>query len=211
MPVIPVESFTMKNKFLKEVLQWVEAIAIAIVLAILIRGFLFEPVIIEGSSMMNTLVDSDRVILNKISLAFNEPEPGDVVVIEIEPPYFNVLKFLNDSELAKKLLPTMTGADYIKRVIAVEGDIVDIKNGYVYVNGEKIDEPYIKEEGITRQMITAMPYTVEEDKFFVMGDNRGASRDSRTIGTINLDQIIGKASYRIWPIQKIGNIDGYWE
>ncbi|MCK5758017.1 MAG: signal peptidase I, partial [Clostridiales bacterium] len=155
----------MKNKFLKEVLQWVEAIAIAIVLAILIRGFLFEPVIIEGSSMMNTLVDSDRVILNKISLAFNEPEPGDVVVIEIEPPYFNVLKFLNDSELAKKLLPTMTGADYIKRVIAVEGDIVDIKNGYVYVNGEKIDEPYIKEEGITRQMITAMPYTVEEDKF----------------------------------------------
>lgn len=200
----------MKNTILKEVLQWVEAIAIAVVLAILIRGFLFEPVIIEGSSMMDTLVDSDRVILNKISLTFNEPEPGDVVVIEIEPPYFEVLKFLNDSKLAKRLLPTMTGADYIKRVIAVEGDTVDIKDGYVYVNGEIIDEAYIKEEGITRQMITAMPYTVEEDKFFVMGDNRGASKDSRTIGTINLEQIIGKAGYRIWPLHRIGNIDGYW-
>jgi len=201
----------MKNKFLKEVLQWIEAIAIAVVLAILIRGFLFEPVIIDGSSMMNTLIDSDRVILNKISLTFNEPVPGDIVVIEIEPPYFEVLKFLNDSKLAKRLLPTLTGADYIKRVIAVEGDIVDIKDGYVYVNGEKIDEPYIKQDGITRQMITAMPYTVEEDKFFVMGDNRGASKDSRTIGTIYLEQIIGKAGYRIWPLNRLGNIDGYWE
>ena len=117
----------MKNKFLKEVLQWIEAIAIAILLAILIRGFLFEPVIIEGSSMMDTLIDSDRVILNKIALAFNEPEPGDVVVIEIEPPYFNVLKFLNDSKLAKKLLPTMTGADYIKRVIAIEETLLILK------------------------------------------------------------------------------------
>jgi len=201
----------MKNKFLKEVLQWVEAIAIAVVLAILIRGFLFEPVIIEGTSMLNTLEDKDRVILNKITLAFNEPEPGDIVVIEIEPPYFNVLTFLNDNALAKRLLPTLTGADYIKRVIAIEGDVVDIIEGYVYVNGEKVDEPYIKEDGITRQMITAMPYTVEEGKLFVMGDNRGASRDSRTIGTIDEEQIIGIAGYRIWPINKLGNVDGYWK
>jgi len=161
--------------------------------------------------MLNTLEDKDRVILNKITLAFNEPEPGDIVVIEIEPPYFNVLTFLNDNALAKRLLPTLTGADYIKRVIAIEGDVVDIIEGYVYVNGEKVDEPYIKEDGITRQMITAMPYTVEEGKLFVMGDNRGASRDSRTIGTIDEEQIIGIAGYRIWPINKLGNVDGYWK
>lgn len=201
----------MKNKFLKEVLQWVEAIAIAVVLAILIRGFLFEPVIIEGTSMLNTLENKDRVILNKITLAFNEPEPGDVVVIEIEPPYFNVLKFLNKSDLAQKLLPTLTGADYIKRVIAVEGDIVDIIDGFVYVNGEMIDEPYVKESGVTRSLTLAMPYEVEEGKLFVMGDNRTASRDSRTIGTIDREQIIGIAGYRIWPINKLGNIDGYWK
>ena len=201
----------MKNKFLKEVLQWVEAIAIAIVLAILIRGFLFEPVIIDGSSMLDTLENGDRVILNKITLAFNEPEAGDIVVIEIEPPYFNVLGFLNKSALAKKLLPTVTGADYIKRVIAVEGDTIDIRNGYVYVNDNMIDEPYVLQDGVTRQISTAMPYTVEEGMYFVMGDNRGASRDSRTIGTIDEDQIIGKASYRIWPLGKIGNVDGDWQ
>ena len=201
----------MKNKFLKEVLQWVEAIAIAVVLAILIRGFLFEPVIIEGTSMLDTLEDKDRVVLNTITLAFNDPEPGDIVVLEVEPPYFNVLTFLNNSNIAKKLLPTLTGADYIKRVIAVEGDVVDIIDGYVYVNGEKIDEPYVKEDGTTRQLVTAMPYTVEEGKLFVMGDNRTASRDSRTIGTIDLEQVIGVAGYRIWPVSKIGTIDGYWK
>lgn len=201
----------MKNKFLKEVLQWIEAIAIAIVLAILIRGFLFEPVIIDGTSMLDTLENGDRVILNKITLTFNEPEPGDIVVIEIDPPYFNVLTFLNKSALAKRLLPTVTGADYIKRIIAVEGDTVDIRDGYVYVNDVKLDEPYVLKEGVTRQIVTAMPYTVEEGKYFVMGDNRGASRDSRTIGTIEEEQVLGKASYRIWPLSKIGNVDGDWK
>lgn len=201
----------MKNKVLKEVLQWIEAIAIAVVLAILIRGFLFEPVIIDGSSMLDTLENGDRVILNKISLAFNEPKPGDVVVLEVEPPYFKVLKFLNNSKLAQKLLPTLTGADYIKRVIAIEGDEIDIIDGYVYVNGEKLDEPYLKEEGITRRITIPMPYIVGEDQLFVMGDNRGASKDSRTIGPIDLEQIIGKAGFRIWPIHKIGKIDGDWK
>lgn len=201
----------MKNKLLKEILQWVEAIAIAIILAILIRGFLFEPVIIEGTSMMNTLEDHDRVILNKISLAFNEPERGDIVVLEVEPPYFNALPFLNNSKLAKKLLPTLSGADYIKRVIAVGGDTVDIIDGYVYVNGEKLNEPYVRLDGETRKLLTAMPYTVEEGKYFVMGDNRTASRDSRTIGTIEEEQIIGITGFRIWPVHKIGKIDGYWQ
>lgn len=200
----------MKNKLLKEILQWVEAIAIAVVLAILIRGFLFEPVIIEGTSMLDTLENNDRVILNKIGLTFKEIEPGDVIVIEIEPPYFNTLKFLNGSILAKRLLPTTTGADYIKRVIAVEGDVVDIIEGYVYVNGEKIDEPYVLTEGKTNKMSIAIPYTVEDGKLFVLGDNRTASRDSRTIGTIHEEQIIGRAVLRIWPIHKIGNIDGDW-
>ena len=197
----------MKNKFLKELLQWLEAIAIAIVLAILIRGFLFEPVIIEGRSMLDTLKDGDRVILNKISLAFHEPDYGDVVVIEIEPPTFQVLKFLNNSNAAKKLLPTMTGADYIKRVIAKEGDVVDIKDGYVYVNGVKIEEAYVKTQGTTLLSSTAMPYKVEEGKYFVLGDNRVESRDSRSFGTIDEEQLIGIARTRIWPLHSIGKID----
>ncbi|HPQ45987.1 MAG TPA: signal peptidase I [Clostridia bacterium] len=197
----------MKNKFFKELLQWIEAIAIAIVLAILIRGFLFEPVIIEGRSMMDTLHDGDRVILNKISLAFNKPDYGDIVVIEIEEPYFNVLKFLNNSEAAKKLLPTTTGADYIKRVIAKAGDTVDIKDGYVYVNGERLEEPYLRAQGTTMSSVTKMPYTVEEGKYFVMGDNRVESRDSRSFGTIDENQIIGRTTTRVWPLYSLGKID----
>ncbi len=197
----------MKNKFLKELLQWVEAIAIAIVLAILIRGFLFEPVIIEGRSMLDTLHDGDRVILNKISLAFNEPDYGDIVVIEIEEPYFQVLKFLNDSKAAKKLLPTTTGADYIKRVIGKAGDVIDIRDGWVYLNGEKLDESYTRAQGTTMSSIIKMPYTVEEGKYFVMGDNRVESRDSRSFGTIDEDQIIGKTVTRVWPLYSLGKID----
>lgn len=197
----------MKNKLLKEILQWIEAIAIAVVLAILIRGFLFEPVIIDGTSMMDTLMDADRVILNKISLTFNDIERGDIVVIEIEPPYFNVLTFLNDSNLAKKLLPTMTGADYIKRIVAVEGDTVDIRKGWLYVNDIKQEEIYTKTPGSTQQLVTAMPYTIEKGKFFVMGDNRTNSRDSRTFGTVYENQILGIVKFRIWPLFKIGSID----
>ncbi len=184
-----------------------EAIAIAVVLAILIRGFLFEPVVIEGTSMMDTLMDGDRVILNKIGVRINEPEPGDIVVLEMEAPYFTTLKFLNDSKLAKQLLPTLTGSDYIKRIIAVEGDKVDIIGGYVYVNGELIEETYVKQEGITRKMAVEMPYTVGEDMYFVMGDNRSASRDSRAFGAVKEDQIIGYARTRIWPLGSLGKID----
>jgi signal peptidase I len=197
----------MKKVFLKELLQWAEAIAIAVVLAILIRGFLFEPVIIEGTSMMDTLMDGDRVILNKIGLKAHELDYGDIVVLEMEEPYFNVLKFLNDSKLAKKLLPTLTGSDYIKRVIANEGDTVDIIGGYVYVNGEPINEPYVKTEGITRKMSVEMPYKVSEGMYFVMGDNRAASRDSRSFGEVSKEQVIGLVTFRIWPIREIGKID----
>lgn len=197
----------MKNKFFKELLQWIEAIAIAIVLAILIRGFLFEPVIIEGRSMLDTLKDGDRVILNKITLAFNEPDYGDIVVIEIEEPYFKVLEFLNDSKAAKKLLPTTTGADYIKRIIGKAGDVVDIKDGWVYLNGVRLDEPYLRASGVTMSSVTEMPYTVEEGKFFVMGDNRVESRDSRSFGTIDEKQIIGRTVTRVWPLYSLGKID----
>lgn len=197
----------MKNKFLKEFLQWVEAIAIAVVIAILIRGFLFEPVIIDGTSMMDTLKDGDRVVLNKIGVTINEPKAGDIVVLEMEAPSFAILKFLNDSNLAKKLLPTLAGSDYIKRIIAVEGDTVDIIGGYVYINGLLIDEPYLKQEGITRSMAVEMPYTVGKNKYFVMGDNRAASKDSRAFGAVDADQVIGYAKTRIWPLKSLGKID----
>lgn len=198
----------MANKILREVLQWIKAMAIAIVLAILIRGFLFEPVIVDGFSMQNTLQHRDRIILNKILLSFTEIERGNIVVLEIQPPQFTILTFLNSSDLAKRLLPTFTEVDYIKRVVAVEGDVVDIRDGYLYINGMKQMEEYLKFDQSTRPGIVEMPFTVPDDHFFVMGDNRTDSQDSRVFGAVSREKIIGLAHYRIWPLDRWGRIDG---
>lgn len=195
----------MKN-LLNEILQWVEAIVIAIVIAILIRGLIFEPVIIDGSSMNNTLYNKDRVILNKINLAFNDVEKGDIVVLEIEPPNFKALTFLNNYEWTKKILPTISGTDYIKRVVAISGDTIEIKNGYVYVNDIKLIEDYVKEDRATKAKFVEYPYTVPEGELFVLGDNRLHSTDSREFGSISEDKILGTVSYRIWPLSSFGKL-----
>ncbi|MFO7637439.1 MAG: signal peptidase I [Clostridia bacterium] len=197
----------MTKNILREILQWVQAIVIAIVIAILIRGFLFEPVIVDGSSMQTTLQHKDRVILNKITLAFNDIERGDIVVLEINAPEFRFFKFLNGSDLAKKLLPTFTEVDYIKRVVAIGGDVIDIKDNHLYINGTRQEEEYIKFPNSTRGGATQMPHTVPEDHYFVMGDNRTDSQDSRVFGSVPKDKIIGKTILRIWPLDKFGKID----
>ncbi len=196
-----------KKSFFKELLQWIEAIVIAIVIALLIRGLIFEPVIIDGSSMNDTLVNRDRVILNKIGLAFSEPKIGEIVVIEIEPPKYSLFKFLNDFTWAKKFLPTITGIDYIKRIVAESGDKVEIKNGYLYINDIKQNEDYLKEEQSTKPKFISYPYIVPEGEFFVLGDNRLHSTDSREFGSISKDKILGKVSFRIWPLISIGNLN----
>jgi len=195
------------KSFLIEVLQWIEAIVIAIVIALVIRGLIFEPVIIDGSSMNNTLTNGDRVILDKISLAFHNIEVGDIVVIEIEPPSFSKLKFLNNIKWTKKLLPTITGVDYIKRVVAVGGDTVEVKNGYLYVNGIKQNEPYIKEPQSTLPKFIQYPYVIPDGEYFVMGDNRLHSTDGREFGAIEKSRILGIVRFRIWPLSGIGKID----
>ncbi|MBN2853766.1 MAG: signal peptidase I [Clostridia bacterium] len=195
------------KSFIKELLQWVEAIVIAIVIALLIRGLIFEPVIIDGSSMNNTLYNKDRVILNKIGMAFKDIEVGDIIVLEVQPPTYNVLKFLNNYEWAKKLLPTITGVDYIKRVVAVEGDTVEIKNGYLYINGIKQNEEYIKEDQSTKPQFLEYPYVVPAGEYFVMGDNRLHSTDSREFGSITKSRILGRVNFRIWPLNSFGKID----
>ena len=116
---------------------------------------------------------------------FGDPERGDVIVFRSE---------LLDDEGNEKCL--------IKRVIGLPGDVVEIKTGYVYLNGEKIDEPYVKEQGISGEMDAV---TVPENQLFVMGDNRGVSEDSRSarVGTISEDTIVGKVFIRLYPFNSI--------
>jgi signal peptidase I len=190
--------------FIKEVFQWVEAIVIAIVIALLIRGFIFEPVLVQGSSMENTLYNDQRLIVYKLGYYFSEPERGDIIVLQYQKGTMEYIPFLKNLTFFKKMIPGINEVDFIKRVIAVAGDTVDIKDGSVYVNQEKLIEPYAK--GKTDNYSLEMPITVGENEVFVLGDNRENSRDSRQIGLIKNDRIKGKAVFRVWPLGEIGKL-----
>lgn len=160
-----------------QVREWIESIIIAIVLAIVIKAFLFETVLVDGSSMLPTLRDRDRLAVNKIGYRFDGPRYGDIVVFEY---------------------PGNPSLIFIKRVIGVEGDRVEVRDHRVYLNGVELDEPYINEKPLGNFSEVVVP----PDTVFVLGDNRNDSRDSRfsDVGFIPLENIRGEAVLRIWPL-----------
>lgn len=172
-----------KNKN-REWLEWVQAILLAIVIAYVIKFFFFELIEVDGNSMYPTLHHGDRLIVNKISYIIDEPEVGDIMIFEY---------------------PSDPSMDFIKRIVAKEGDIIEIKDNYLYINGERMIEPYLNEN----QMEDFPKTTVPQNTFFVLGDNRNKSRDSRypDVGFLNKDDIKGKAVVRIWPLESIGILE----
>ena len=167
----------------REFADWAVTLGIAIVLALIIRQFLFAIFIVDGESMYPTLKNSEWLVVNKAIYLVDEPEKGEIIVFHA----------------------TQT-RDYIKRVIAVEGDELEISNGVVYVNGEIVEEPYINEP---MEFYNNYPkVTVPENKIFVMGDNRNKSADSRMhdIGFIDLDEVVGRAEVVFWPLEEVGKI-----
>ncbi len=173
------------NRFLIELYEWVQSIAVALVVALLINQFLFAIVRVDGASMQPTLLDSERLVITKL---FYKPEPNDIVIVK--------------SEVLKKHI--------VKRVIATEGQeiYIDAKTGDVYVDNVLLDEPFIKEKINPLRVGTKYDYplVVPEGTVFVMGDNRNNSQDSRSIGVIPLNEIVGKASLRILPLDKFGGL-----
>ena len=164
---------------------WIKDILIAVAIAALVLVFL-KPIIVQQQSMEPNFHAGDYLLTSRQAYRlFGDPERGDVIVFRSE---------LLDDEGNEKCL--------IKRVIGLPGDVVEIKTGYVYLNGEKIDEPYVKEQGISGEMDAV---TVPENQLFVMGDNRGVSEDSRSarVGTISEDTIVGKVFIRLYPFNSI--------
>ena len=158
---------------------------IAVAIAALVLVFL-KPIIVQQQSMEPNFHAGDYLLTSRQAYRlFGDPERGDVIVFRSE---------LLDDEGNEKCL--------IKRVIGLPGDVGEIKTGYVYLNGEKIDEPYVKEQGISGEMDAV---TVPENQLFVMGDNRGVSEDSRSarVGTISEDTIVGKVFIRLYPFNSI--------
>ncbi|MCT4595783.1 MAG: signal peptidase I [Anaeromicrobium sp.] len=179
----------------KEIIEWIKSIGLAIVIAFVITSFLTS-IEVYSVSMNPTLVEGDRLIL----LNSKNVEYKDIVVvnsqIELSKGELKKLSFMEK-------LKGQTTKKLIKRVIAREGDKLVIKDGEVYVNDLKLDEGYIKENGTWPEInIDSIP----ENKIFVMGDNRNNSMDSRQLGLIDKDEIVGKTLIRIYPFSKFGTI-----
>jgi signal peptidase I len=179
-------------------------VIMAFVLAILIRTFLFQAFFIPSPSMEPTLMEGDRVLVDKIPYYFHDPRRGDIIVFtnpnpSVLPQRGIVSGFFH--WLFQGLgVQQPENEDFIKRVIGLPGDLVEGKHGFVYVNGQKLVEPYL------RQKTNPFPaVTVPKGKLFVMGDNRGNSLDSRfSLGYIPISDVVGQAFIRIWPPSRAG-------
>jgi signal peptidase I len=201
---------TTKNSYIDELKQWAEAIILAVIIAFIIRGFVFEPVYVDGESMENTLTTAQRLVVYKLGYYFVPPKAGDIVILQYEEGITKYMPFLANIPIFKKAIPSISEVDYIKRVIAVPGEEIDIRDdGFVYINGQKLDEPYVKDPGKTYNQNMKMPLVIPSNTVFVMGDNRLNSRDSRIIGLIEFNRIKGKAIFRLWPMDTFGKIYGY--
>ncbi len=171
------------NDPLKEMKEWIQAIVTAVVLALLIRTFLFEIILVDGSSMLPTLHDADRIFVNKIGYIIGGPHHGDVVIFKTpEDPHTN----------------------YVKRIIGLPGDRVRIQGGVVYVNNKALTEPYILEPPYDDYE----EVTVPKGTFFALGDNRNGSKDSRDlhVGFVPVGNLLGKAVLRLWPLDNMTQI-----
>lgn len=165
------------SKVLRMVGEWVMIIILGFMLAFVVQKTAFAVYTVDGQSMEPTLQNRDKVFVNRIPLYFDDLDRGDVVI------------FPNPVD----------GRNFVKRVIGLPGEEVAIRDGYVYINGEQLDESYVD----TKTFGNMAPVVVKEDHVFVMGDNRkfGGSKDSRdpTIGQIPISKIIGKAHFVLFP------------
>lgn len=192
-----------KKKIFKEVMSWVYTIVGALILVTILDTKVFAMVQVQQRSMENTLHDGQELLVDKVSYDFTEPQRGDVVIFlenRIRDNSFSDFKIFLDDVTQRKQENTRL----VKRVIGVPGDDIDLKDGYVYVNGEKLNETYT--QGTTVKQGINFPLKVSDGKLFVLGDNREVSIDSRSFGLIDKKQVEGKARLRIWPLDKISSV-----
>lgn len=164
--------------------EWIIVIVVAITAAFLVRAFVLQQFAVSGHSMDTTLHDADRVLVNKLSYRMHDPNRGDVVVL--------------------KTIEGTGERDLIKRVVALPGETVEYRGCILYIDGRELNEPYLDPEVVTSTNCGPEQAAVEvpADHVFVMGDNRGGSKDSRDIGvgSIAYEDIIGRAFVVIWPL-----------
>lgn len=162
---------------------WVRDLVISLAISAFIIIFIYQPVKVEGTSMMPSLQDQERIFVNKFIYRMEPIERGDVVVFRY---------------------PRDPSKSYIKRVIGMGGDRIHIDGGQVYVNGEALDEEYVPQ--VYTDMRSYPEFVVPPHSFFLLGDHRSMSNDSRDFGPVNQSFIYGKAVFGYWPMQKLGRV-----
>ena len=181
-------------------------IVVALVVAVVIKTFLVQAFFIPSASMRDTLLEGDRVMVNKLAYRFGEPVGGDVIVFDSPlVPHDDGESFLGAvvRNIGEALGVSTPDTALIKRVIATGGETIEIRGNTVYIDGVAIDEPYLRPGS---QMPAFGPVTVPEGEVFVMGDNRNQSEDSRRFGTVPVGDIIGRAFLRVWPPSRWGGL-----
>lgn len=212
------------NEKTKNILEWIECIVIAVVLALLIRYFVGTPTIVKQRSMYPNLVEGDRLILNRLTKTFNKmPKKSDIITFEAPSKLSYaasdvdlsnpVAQYTNEPKTLinkfKYYVLEWGKTSYIKRVIGLPGEHVEIKEGKVYINGVKLDEStYLKDSVKTEPGLDGVftDIVVPEGYVFAMGDNRTESGDCRKFGCIPLEKIEGTVVVRFWPFNKFGTI-----
>jgi len=176
-----------QNPIIRGIAEWLLAIAVAALLFVVVRSFLFRIAHVTGSSMEPTLSHGDMVVLNRLSYIFTTPRVGDIVAF----PF-----------------PEDPSEFYIKRIIALPGDVVDLHEGIFFINGQAIDDAFSQMPTVSLGDVQ-FPITVEDGLFFVLGDNRNGSMDSRfsSVGNVPARDMVGRVAVRIYPFNRLGRVD----
>lgn len=213
---------------LREIIEWLICIIIAVVLALIVRYYIGTPTIVQQTSMFPTLKENERLWLNRWGRTIKKmPERGDIITFEAPSTVIPTKAEINLTNPIAKYEKEPKGVinkfvyyvlesnkkSYIKRVIALPGEYVEIKDGAVYINGEKLEEDYLTSGMVTdmkngnREETYYTNFTVPENCVFALGDNRTGSTDCRAFGCIPLEKIEGTVLFRFWPFSRAGGVN----
>lgn len=178
-----------------EWLEWGKSLLIAIVLVFIVKTFLFAPIVVDGPSMQPNLENGDHMIVNRINYLINDPKRFDIVVFH-----------------------ATEDKDYIKRIIGLPGETVELKDDILYIDGKAVEEPFLADEkaqldgqvytmDFSMEDIPGTATVIPDDQVLVLGDNRDNSTDSRMLGFISYDQLVGNAVFTYWPFNRFGLIN----
>ena len=213
---------------LREIIEWLICIIIAVELALIVRYYIGTPTIVQQTSMFPTLKENERLWLNRWGRTIKKmPERGDIITFEAPSTVIPTKAEINLTNPIAKYEKEPKGVfnkfvyyvlesnkkSYIKRVIALPGEYVEIKDGAVYINGEKLEEDYLTSGMVTdmkngnREETYYTNFTVPENCVFALGDNRTGSTDCRAFGCIPLEKIEGTVLFRFWPFSRAGGVN----